>query len=167
MYKIIGSDAKEYGPVGADELRQWIQEGRANAQSRIRTVDATEWRPLSTFPEFAAALSAVPMAPPPPLSPAPITVMHRPAQKTNGMAITGFVCSLLGIPCCFTGLFGVLGLIFSLIGLSQIKHNPQYTGKGMAIAGVIISIVLLLCSAAFWLMALFGAFQNMDPSIFK
>ena len=31
MYKILGGDGKEYGPVLADTLRQWVREGRANA----------------------------------------------------------------------------------------------------------------------------------------
>ena len=28
MYKIIGGDQKEYGPIGAEQIRQWIAEGR-------------------------------------------------------------------------------------------------------------------------------------------
>ena len=30
MYKIIGSDQKVYGPVTAEQLRQWLAEGRVN-----------------------------------------------------------------------------------------------------------------------------------------
>jgi hypothetical protein len=58
MYKIIGGDQKEYGPVSADELRRWISEGRLNGQSRIRAEAQTDWQPLSSFPEFADALQA-------------------------------------------------------------------------------------------------------------
>ena len=56
MYKIIGADQKEYGPVSADQLRQWIAEGRASGASLVRPEGATEWQPLSAFPEFAEAL---------------------------------------------------------------------------------------------------------------
>ncbi len=56
MYKIIGADQREYGPVTAEQLHQWIVEGRAGPQSRVHAEDATEWRPLSEFPEFAEAL---------------------------------------------------------------------------------------------------------------
>lgn len=52
MYKIIGADQKEYGPVTADEVRQWISEGRLNAQSRACLEDTQEWKPLGMFPEF-------------------------------------------------------------------------------------------------------------------
>src|SRR5437016_4676394 len=58
MYKIIGGDQKEYGPVTADELGRWIAEGRLNGQSRVRLEGQTEWQPLSLFPEFADALAA-------------------------------------------------------------------------------------------------------------
>ena len=53
MYKILGSDGKEYGPVTADQLRQWVVEGRANAQTQTFVEGATEWKPLGTLPEFA------------------------------------------------------------------------------------------------------------------
>jgi len=73
MYKIIGADQKEYGPVNADQVRQWIAENRLDAQSSIQAEGSTEWRPLSTFPEFADALAAraAKIPPPPAFSAAP------------------------------------------------------------------------------------------------
>jgi uncharacterized membrane protein len=68
MYKIIGGDQKEYGPVTADELRRWIAEGRLSGQSLVQAEGATEWKPLSAFPELAAFLPSQPPvagAPPP------------------------------------------------------------------------------------------------------
>lgn len=67
MYKIIGADKKEYGPVSADQLHQWISEGRANAQSLVQAVGSGEWKPLSAIPEFAEMLrlQAEPSTPPP------------------------------------------------------------------------------------------------------
>ena len=52
MYKIIGADQKEYGPVSAEQLRQWVTEGRVNAQTKVRAEGETEWKPLSAFAEF-------------------------------------------------------------------------------------------------------------------
>ena len=57
MYRIIGGDQKEYGPVTADELGRWIAEGRLSAQSLIRAEGSSEWRSLSAFPEFAGPLA--------------------------------------------------------------------------------------------------------------
>ncbi len=56
MYKIIGGDRREYGPATAEELRQWIAEGRLSGQSLIQLEGSGEWKPLSAYPEFAEAL---------------------------------------------------------------------------------------------------------------
>lgn len=53
---------------------------------------------------------------------------------TSGMCIAGFVCSL--------ALVGILGLIFSIIGIKEC-NDQGYNGKGLAIAGLVISIVKL------------------------
>ena len=151
MYKIIGADGKEYGPIGADQLRQWIAEGRANAQTQIFAEGGTDWRPLVAFPEFAALLAGVPAGAP---APAPIQIM--PARKTNPMAVAGMIMGIISITigcCCYGFPFNLLGIIFSLIGLSQIKRDPQnQQGRGMAIAGLvlsILSIILVLALLAF------------------
>jgi hypothetical protein len=159
MYKIIGADLKEYGPVSADELRQWIREGRANAQSRVQTEGSAEWRPLSAFSEFAADLAA---ARPPSAQPFSPTA---PPRATNGMAIAGLVCGLLGLPCCSIGLFSLMGLIFSIIGLVQISHNPLQRGKNIAIAGLVISLFALLLSVLIWVAIFCTKMQNPDFQI--
>ncbi len=58
MYTIVGGDQKEYGPITAEQLRQWIAEGRLSDRSLVRAEGGGEWRTLSTFPEFAEALRA-------------------------------------------------------------------------------------------------------------
>ncbi len=63
MYKIIGADKKEYGPVDAETLRQWYTQGRVNAQTLIRPETGGDWQPLSAFPELAD-IPAIPQNPP-------------------------------------------------------------------------------------------------------
>jgi hypothetical protein len=53
MYKIIGADQKEYGPLPAEQIRQWITEGRLNGQTSACAEGSQEWKPLATFEEFA------------------------------------------------------------------------------------------------------------------
>jgi hypothetical protein len=64
MYKIIGGDQKEYGPVSADEVIAWILEGRANTQTRAKGEGDTDWKTLAAFPEFAQALTSQTRIPP-------------------------------------------------------------------------------------------------------
>ena len=82
MYKIIGGDKKEYGPVSADELRRWIAEGRLNGQSLALAEGSAEWRPLSSFPEFAEALrgQAGASVPPPGVPMPPVSAEIWTAQ---------------------------------------------------------------------------------------
>ncbi len=58
MFKIIGADQKEYGPVTADQINAWILEGRANGQTLVQALGSSEWKPLSSLTEFATALGA-------------------------------------------------------------------------------------------------------------
>ena len=146
MYKIIGADGREYGPATAGQLRQWIAEGRANAQTQTLAPGAPEWKPLGALPEFAGHF-----APPNP----PIIGPPRPgistagqSPKTNSFATAGLIFGILS-GTCFCGFcgwpFNILGLVFSLIGLSQINRHPErYEGRGLAIAGLILSAASLV-----------------------
>src|SRR5262249_15731702 len=91
MFKIQGADQKEYGPISADVLRQWIAERRADGRTLVQAEGTTAWRPLSEFPEFAAALAAGPRTPMPG-GPAPLQT-PRPAGQgtTSGMAVASMV----------------------------------------------------------------------------
>jgi uncharacterized membrane protein len=62
MYKIIGADHNEYGPSSADEIRQWIAEGRADGRTLVKAEGSNEWKALASFPEFADALGTSPRA---------------------------------------------------------------------------------------------------------
>ena len=94
MYKIIGSDGREYGPVNAETIRQWIAEGRLHGPSQIQGEGQTGWKPLGDFPEFAAALGAAPPAAlPPVVSPVP-TPAPTPADflgRDYDLDITGCI----------------------------------------------------------------------------
>jgi hypothetical protein len=58
MYKVIGVDGQHYGPASAEQIRRWITENRVNAQSLAQSEGASDWKPLSQFPEFADAFSS-------------------------------------------------------------------------------------------------------------
>jgi uncharacterized membrane protein len=91
-YTIIGGDQKQYGSVTADDLRKWIADGRLNAQSLAKEETDTEFRPLSAFPEFAAALAAqaAPPITPPPFTPAAGWLEHDYDLEIGGCISRGF-----------------------------------------------------------------------------
>ena len=71
MYKIIGGDGREYGPVSSAQITQWIAQNRANAQTVAQAEGSTDWLPLAQQPEFAAAFAARHLPPPIPGAGAP------------------------------------------------------------------------------------------------
>jgi hypothetical protein len=67
MYRIIGADQKEYGPVTQDQICQWIAEGRANAHSRarnLRTASSGGRYPVSRIRRRARRRNAAAATPP-------------------------------------------------------------------------------------------------------
>ena len=60
MYKIVGVDGRQYGPVSAEEIRRWIADKRVNAQTLVQMEGTQEWKHLGSFSEFADELKAVP-----------------------------------------------------------------------------------------------------------
>jgi TM2 domain-containing membrane protein YozV len=122
MYKIIGTDGRQYGPVTAEQLRHWLAENRVHALTLVQTEGAQDWKPLSAFPEFAAELTAVP----PPIIPAASTVAARASHKIPA-GILGILLGSLGIHKFILGYTGA-GLIMLLVTvlscfiLSPIMH---------------------------------------------
>jgi hypothetical protein len=94
MYRIIGADGREYGPVSLDELRKWIAEGRVNQQTRLRAEGSTEWKTLADFPEVSAA-APPPLSPPPPR---PVAAGSVPNYLMQAILVTLCCCLPLGIP---------------------------------------------------------------------
>ena len=80
-------------------------------------------------------------------------------KKINGMAIAGFVISLVSLLCC--GYSSWLGLIFSIIGLVNANKN-EGEGKGLAIAGIVISSILLIIIV---LLTIFGVMASVTDDV--
>jgi Domain of unknown function (DUF4190) len=73
-----------------------------------------------------------------------------PAAGTNGMAIASLVCSLVGWLC---GLGPILGVVFGVIALNQIKQSGQ-EGRGLALAGVIIGTATIVIGVIAFIVAM-------------
>jgi hypothetical protein len=98
MYKIRGADQKEYGPVTVEQLRQWVNEGRANAETLIQGPDSTEWKPLRTFPELAGLLPATSPPGAGPVYGMPGGQPNVPNYLWQSIVVTICCCPPLGIP---------------------------------------------------------------------
>lgn len=146
IYKIIGEDGQEYGPVTGEQIRAWIAEGRIERRTPVFVDGAKDWNFVGLLPEFTNSFST-------PGTPPTIAPPSHAGQmaKTNAYAQAGLIFGILSMTCCCGFPFGILGLVFSLVGLSQINANPQlHEGCGLAIAGLVLSGSSLLLGAG-WL----------------
>lgn len=151
MYRIVGADQREYGPVTAEQVRQWIQEGRANGATIVR-FEQNAWKPLSTFPEFAADLASSPVVGQPgsQFSVSPPLYGASGGPRNHPLAVAGLILSCMALVpcCCFGPLFGVAGAVLSAIALSQISREPErYDGKVLALAGIVVALVGFVLTA--------------------
>lgn len=105
MYKVIGVDGKEYGPVSAEQLREWIAAGRANAQSMVQAEGTEGWKPLAQLPEFAAVL-------PPPAGFASSTVPPGTSVPSGAVVPNYLVPAILTTLCCCLPL-GIPAIVYA------------------------------------------------------
>jgi len=150
MYKIIGADGKEYGPITQEQLNQWIAEGRLNLQSKVQPDGATEWKTVADIPELAAAVPA-------PSSPAGTVTAVAPntagaAEQVAGPAIGLMITAGLGFlvqaASLFMNLFGASILASQAQGNEALAH--MFSGAaGAVIAGLamIVAIVIFMGAA--------------------
>ncbi len=139
MFKIIGADGKEYGPITADQLRQWIADGRVNAQTKVWVEGATDWRTLAELPEFATFVPSGPPAMTPIQAPGTVS-----EGQVNGPAIGLMITAILG----FLG--QAVSLIWRLVGTSMMATDERMPAWAIAFSGtmgVVASIVGILMSA--------------------
>jgi len=127
--------------LNGTERIAWVQAGQPYILSWTNGAFLT-WLQRNHTPIASAQPSG-------PVTQAPVTPSAPTAGRANGHAIAGFVLSLSSI---VIGLLVnpfilvVLGIIFSSIGISTAAKRKVATGvatgRGLAIAGLVISIIL-------------------------
>ena len=140
-YRIVGTDGKTYGPVGLEQIRQWMLQGRVESRTLVYVDGAASWTYLGLLPELSAAFAAAPPAL------GGTTASAAPARGTNGFATAGLIFGLLSWACCCCLPLNLLGLVFSIIALVQIQSQPQrQEGRLFALMGLVLSAANLLFS---------------------
>lgn len=115
MFNIIGADGKQYGPVTTDQIRQWIQEGRASGATQVQPVGSDVWKSLREFPEFADAAASPPRLGAPPAAIPPSTPITNWAQNKVAAGICGILLGTWGVHKFILG-FSTAG--FTMLGIS-------------------------------------------------
>lgn len=113
---MLGGDGRQYGPVSVEQIKQWVVEGRATAQTLLK-IEGGEWKPLATFPEFAGVAVGSP------------PVMTGTGWPTQTVLKSRIAAGVLGI---FIGGLGIhrFYLGYTAIGVAQIVVSFLTCGIG-------------------------------------
>jgi len=145
MYRILGSDGNEYGPVSTEQLGQWIRERRVNGETRVQGEDGV-WRLLREVPELVVLLQPPVVAPP--LISAPTEANSIPSDFDGDYELDIVAClttawrlfqqqfstlfgpTMMYLLICFgLGIFGALPYIGPLFSLcSMVIGGPLMAG---------------------------------------
>ena len=166
MFKILGGDGKEYGPVTTEQIKKWVAEGRANRETQVQQTGDSNWKPLDQFPEFADVLGVLPpVAAPRPATPGPSVSVAgsldagaraRAKEAVSGPAIGLIVTAALGI------VIKALGLVSPIVG---VNFMPPPAGMTPEMARVMqffsgpVAIVSGIVGLAISLFVLYGAIK--------
>jgi hypothetical protein len=86
-------------------------------------------------------------------------------SKNNGLAIASLILGILSLV--FYIFSAIPGIITGHMALSRAKRSPQeYEGKGMAIAGLILSYIMLVLSVVLlvWMVYMFTAMPGFSDA---
>lgn len=147
MFTIIGADGREYGPVSAAKVAEWIAAGRANLETKARRAGDLELRTLGDFPEFNSAATPPPL--PPAALPGATPATAAPVAADTELAgrdarLGAFLLDyVLGILATLPGMLMMGPIFFSLLRQAAAGHEPDLSTVDMAGFGAGLVVMLL------------------------
>jgi hypothetical protein len=146
MQIYIHRNNQQLGPFTEAEVKAQLASGAISLQDHVWWQGQANWMPLGQSPLAATLSSTSPGSAPMVPSPLPGTtaVAYTTVQEPSKLAIWALVCGCLTLLCGL--LASIPAIILGHLALGEIKKNPNRTGRGMALAGLIIGYVMTLLS---------------------
>ena len=133
----IAREGKKFGPYSVAEVNDYLGTGFLKPDDSAWHEGMADWVPLHTVAGVNAPQGL--KRPPPPTASMPLNV------RTSGTAIASLVCGILSL---VTGATALLGLPLGVLALIRIRNSKgEFTGSGLAIAGIACSCVGLITLA--------------------
>lgn len=149
-------DGQEYGPVCEEIAVKWVREQRLAADDYVWTEGMADWQPVQTVPEFSQLVNfgatSVGVAP----------AVHRPPTETpgQGLAVAGMVLGIVSLVMfcvvCLSPVLAIVGLSLSSSALRTMRQAGHSSGRGMAIAGLVTSLIAMGIGGLWTLGMVFG-----------
>jgi hypothetical protein len=133
----VHRNSQQLGPYTAAEVRSQLANGALSVHDHVWWQGQKGWMPLGESPVVASDFKE----PAGPVRPAPSL-----PTGTSHFAIASLVCGCLSF---FLFIFtSIPAIVFGHIALSEIKKNPNRTGRGLATAGLVIGYIITLLVVA-------------------
>ncbi len=160
-------DGQQIGPVDFSEIERLHENGALASDALVWQQGTPNWVKLSTVlwaaPTTPGATTTV-GSPDPVLSTGSISPAAPAAlapAKTNTFAIVSLVLGILSPFCCGC-LTGIPAIIFGHLALNKLKADSGETGKGLAMAGLILGYLAIVITIVYVIfMVATGGFETM------
>ena len=166
-FKANDKNETEYGPLDAEQIREWVREKRMDDHSLVRKSPDEEWRPLGQVPDWQASATPAVTLP----EGMPPAARSGPPGKLQAIAIMTLVGGIIGVLVgllygCYFGVltiatfgFGVVFMLFPIyaliFGIMAITKGSQMLGSNplpafrSAKSIAIMQIINIICCDLF------------------
>ena len=94
-------------------------------------------------PNCGAQMNNIAPPPVPQMNPNYMPPNMYPQNKTNGVALAGFITAMVSLVLNFWGIVGIVATVLSGVGISKTGPGKE-KGRGLAIAGLVVGIFSIL-----------------------
>lgn len=153
MQWYYAKEDQQFGPISQSEMRGMLDAGAIQPSDMVWREGLKDWTPAADISEFGLVYKApvsLPIAPtsasdpltPSPYAPPTYAGDTQAPPTTSGLAVASMILSILGLLTCFVLSIG--GVICGHLALHQMaKPDARLSGRGMAIAGLIIGYLMV------------------------
>jgi len=172
MQWYYSKNSTQIGPVADAELRAKLASGEVIGTDLVWREDMADWRAVAGVEELRDALARYPLAAP--MVPAggvssPYAPPHAQPQAaggmpvplpTSGLAVASLVCGIMSLVTCMF-LPGIPAVICGHLALNHLSRPAvRMTGRGMAVAGLVMGYLSIAVLAGLVLLFLIGIVSN-------
>lgn len=155
-----GTQGEQQGPVDDQTIRHLIASGQITDTTLVWREGMVNWSPKAEILELCSPLATT------------LTQAYHPSMvpsaQTSGLAIASLVCGICSILTCLIYLSGVMAVPAVICGhmaMHRISRSPEpLAGRGMAIAGLVLGYLGLLCQIATIIGGIF-LFRSINSSL--
>ena len=127
-YEMVGSDGKQYGPFTRSELQENVEQGRANAGTKVREVGAESWQSLGKVLNLNTPVSVMQSGPSEAAVPSDEPLNIGAAMSDGWALFKEHMGLMIGAGAIFFGILMAGGLLGAIIPAAQLLVQGPLMG---------------------------------------